>query len=303
MNPTTTHTARTASSGRAVAVALAALAALALLAGRGGAEGQAADDVRKPDVRHFRSGGKDIGVECFSPAGGGKQPVLVVLHAVDGIDGDLADRYRAAARLAAARGYLVLLVHYIDRTGTAKKDVAGYRELFVGYFRRKEHTAEEVRQVERLSAEWVGAVCDAVAYARTLPNADGDRVGLVGFSLGATVALTAAAKHDLKLAALVDLFGALPAELRRDPLKNLPPTLVIHGDEDQVVPPEQAYIFIGLLSLRKVKHEAEVYRGTGHLFSTDGKTTQVWSLLDAQRCTNVFLEKHLKPAAAAADAK
>jgi dienelactone hydrolase len=195
------------------------------------------------------------------------------------------------------------LVHYYDRTGATKKDVAAYRELFVGYFDRKEHTADEARRIDRLSAGWVGAVCDAVAFARALPNADGERVGLIGFSLGATLALTAATTHDLKLAALLDLFGTLPPTLQSDPLTKLPPTLVIHGEEDKVVPAEQAYILIGLLSLRKVKHEAEVYRGTGHLFSRDGKTTQVWSLLDAQRRTNEFLDRHMKPASVAVTAK
>jgi carboxymethylenebutenolidase len=282
---------------------VAALAALALFGAPAFAEGDKARPESKPDIRHFTTGGKEVAVECFTPKEEGKHPVLIALHAVDGIEGDCASRYRAAARRAAGRGYLVLLVHYFDCTGSEKKDVAGYRELFHGYFRRKEHTAEEARKMAALSAEWVGATCDAVAYARTLPNADGDRVGLVGFSLGATLALTAATKHDLKLAALVDLFGTLPQDLWPDPLKKLPPTLVIHGEDDRVVPVEQAYILVGLLSLRNVKHEAKVYRDAGHMFSPDGKKTQWGPLLAAQRRTNEFLDKHLKPGAVAANAK
>jgi carboxymethylenebutenolidase len=277
----------------------AALAALALLGAPAFADGPGANAGPKSDVRYFTSGGKEVAVECFAPSGEGKHPVLLALHAVDGIDGDHAHTYHAAARASARRGYLVLLVHYYDRTGATKKDIAVYRELFLSYFGRKEQTDETAQKIKRLSAEWVGAVCDAVTFARALPSADGERVGLVGFSLGATLALTAATKHDLRLAALVDLFGTLPRELRSDPLKKLPPTLIIHGEEDQVIPAEQAYILVGLLSLRKVKHEAEVYRGTAHMFSPDGKTTQVWSLLDAERRTNDFLDRHLKPAAAA----
>jgi carboxymethylenebutenolidase len=256
----------------------------------------------EPTKDTFPSGGKDIAVECFAPATAGRHPVLVTLHAVDGIDGDCARLYRSAARACAGRGYLVLLVHYFDRTGSAKADVAGYRELFADYFRRKEHTAEQVRRIALLSAAWVEVVRDAVAFARTLPNADGERVGLVGFSLGATVALTAATKPELKLAALVEFFGTLPRELW-PALKKLPPTLIFHGEEDRVVPVEQAYALVGLLSLRKLAHEAEVYPGVGHMFSRDGKEMQWAPFLDAKRRTDAFLDGHLKSGVATVNAK
>jgi carboxymethylenebutenolidase len=296
------HVARAAKGSRGSGShAAAALTALALLSAPAFAEGDRAAGA-KPELKHFTSGGKEVAVECFAPAAAGKHPALVTLHAVDGIDGDCARLYHAAARACAGRGYLVLLVHYFDRTGSAKAEVAGYRELFADYFRRKEQTAERVRTIEALSAAWVEVVRDAVAFARTLPNADGQRVGLVGFSLGGTVALTAAAKHDLKLAALVEFFGTLPRELRSG-LKKLPPTLIFHGEEDRVVPVEQAYALVGLLSLRKLAHEAEVYPGVGHMFSLDGKELQWAPFLAARRRTEAFLDKHLKREAATVIAK
>jgi carboxymethylenebutenolidase len=292
-NPLSCHPSPTASANRLAGGGLLALAALALLGAAAPAQPDKADAEIRPDVRHFRSGDKDIRAECFAPPGPGKHPVLVGLPGVNGIDAPDAG-YRAAARAAAGQGYVVLLVHYFDRTGAAAEDMAAYGDLFRGYFRRKEHTAEQARRMKELLDSWAEVVKDAVAYARTLPNGDGERVGLVGFSLGGALALTAAARHDLKLAALVELFGTLPPELRRG-LKKLPPTLIIHGEEDAIVPVEEAYLLIGLLSARKLPHEAEVYPGVAHMFLLDGKTLQVGAMLSAKGRTDAFLTKHLKP--------
>jgi carboxymethylenebutenolidase len=274
--------------------AFAALALLALLGTPALAEPVKADTEAKPEVRHFTSGGKEIAAEYFAPAGGGKHPVLVALHAVDGVQGPLVPMYHDAARACAGQGYVVLLVHYFDRTGAAKKDVEGYRELFVNYFRRKEHTAEQLKRIKELSGQWTAVVRDAVAYARGLDNVDSERIGLVGFSLGATVALAAAAEHDLKAAALVEMFGTLPRGSRAG-LKKLPPTLVIHGEEDTIIPVDEAYCLIGLLAARRQPCEAEVYPGVGHMFSPEGRAVQEAPLLAAKLRAMAFLDKHLKP--------
>ena len=280
----------------------AALAALVLLGAPAFAEGDRAGPESKPDIRHFTSGGKEVAVECFTPAAGGKHPVLVVLHAVDGVEGPLAATYRRTASACTGEGYVVLLVHYFDRTAAGKKDVEGCRELFVNYFQRKEHTAREVERIKALMGQWTEVVRDAVAYARGLDAVDGERVGLVGFSLGATVALAAATEHDLRLAALVELFGTLPPERRAD-VKKLPPTLIIHGEEDKVVPADEAYNLIGRLVAQQVTCEAKVYAGTGHMFFLGEKDMQVTPLLAAKQRVRAFLDKHLKQHAGATAAK
>jgi carboxymethylenebutenolidase len=113
--------------------------------------------------------------------------------------------------------------------------------------------------------------------------------------LGGTLALTAAVEHELKLAALVECFGALPFEIHGRP-KTLAPTLIIHGDADRVVPVEQAYRLAGMLLARKLVPEMEVYAGVHHMFFKDGKELQVRSLLEAKARADAFLDTHLKPA-------
>jgi dienelactone hydrolase len=278
-------------SKRLCDLGLAALTMVALCGTSAAAEpaGEA-----KPACKHFTSGGKKIPVECFLPGGGGKHPVLVVLHAVEGPDGALQRMYQTKAREYATRGYVVLLVHYFHRTGMEKKDVEGYVDLFLHYFHRKEHKAADVKRMKALTAEWGEVVRDAVDFARTVDGVDRERVGLVGFSLGATLAMTAATKYDLKLAALVECFGTLPKEARAG-LAKLPATLVIHGEDDQIIPVEEAYCLIGLLTLRQVKYEVEVYSAADHMFFRDRKDVQWEPLLKANRRVGAFLDTHLKP--------
>jgi carboxymethylenebutenolidase len=235
-----------------------------------------------------------IAVQWFAPAEGGKHPALVVLHAVDGVEGACAPLYQNLGREYARRGYILLLVHYFDRTGTEKEDREAYRELFLNYFSRRERAPDVAAKIRELFGAWVDTVGDAVRYARTQPEVDGDRVGLVGFSLGASLALAAASRNDLKLAAVVEFFGALPRELHPG-LRKMPPTLIFHGEADRIVPVEEAYLLTGVLLARNLQPEVEVYAGVDHMFFKDGTELQALPLLQARRRADAFLQKHLKP--------
>jgi dienelactone hydrolase len=201
----------------------ASLAALTLLGAPALAQADKPEDKQLPEVTHFVSGRKEIKVECFSPSRRGKHPVLITLHAVDGIGGEFAKPYHTVAKMYAYQGYVVHLVHYFDRTGATKKDVDGYRKLFLTYFKSKEPRPEDLKRINELSDAWTDVVRDAVKFARAQPNVDDERVVLVGFSLGGCLALTAAAGPELKLAAVVEFFGTLPRELRPG-LQKMPPT-------------------------------------------------------------------------------
>jgi dienelactone hydrolase len=207
------------------------LAALAILGGPASAQADKSDDGPKPEVKHFLSGGQEIAVECFAPARAGEHSVLVTLHAVGGADGDDARPYHSVARMYTEQGYVIHLVHYFDRTEATRKDVVGYRELFVNHFQSKGPRAEDLKRIKALS------------------DVDGERVALVGFSLGGGPALAAAARPEPKVAAVVEFFGTLPQELRPG-LEKLPPTLIFHGEQDKVVPVDEAYALIGLLAAR-----------------------------------------------------
>jgi len=62
--------------------------------------------------------------------------------------------------------------------------------------------------------------------------------------------------------------------------------LILHGDQDQTVPVEEAYRLQQLLEKKHMAYEMQIYPGVGH-----GFTGEVWR--DAGLRTQLFLEKHL----------
>jgi dienelactone hydrolase len=241
-------------------------------------------------VRTFDSGGKPITVCHFEPAIAGRFPAVVLLHGADGPEANKA-LYHCAARRLAARGYRVLFVHYFGRTGgggNGEEDLVGpLRRCLDGTATREEATAARAR-----FDEWTAAVRDAVDYARALPGVDRERVGLVGFSLGAYLALSVAADEDLGIRAVVEFFGGLPRQAR-ERLRSLPPVLGFHGDQDRTVPVKEAEDLRDLLARRGRAGQVRIYKGVGHVFRMEGRFR--WeAALDAETRTAAFLEKHLR---------
>jgi carboxymethylenebutenolidase len=272
------------------------LTLLALLAAPAAADPGAEAPKTSKVVDTFPSGKKAITVERFEPAAEGRYPAILLLHAVDGLEKPFGEQYRAAAQRFAEKRYVVVLVHYFDRTGADPKTVKAVSELFLKFAMGGEVTEQERQSIRVYFSAWTDTVRDAVAYTRKLPNVDGKRVGLVGFSMGAYLSLAVAAQEDLQLAAVVELFGALPDGMAAK-VKQLPPTLIIHGDDDPVVKVEKARDLDRLLTDRKVPDEVRIYKGVGHVFLDDNNVLTFKAMLaalDAEEHTTAFLEKHLK---------
>src|SRR5262249_46866347 len=141
----------------------------------------------------FESGGKKIRVERFEPARPGKFPAVVFLYGVDGLHKDNEKAFRGAARIAASRGFVVLLVHYHDRTGTGLKDAPALMQLFQERLRNPEVGGKEQQALRKNFDAWEATVQDAVKHARNHVKVDPDRVALVGYSLGGFLAACVAA--------------------------------------------------------------------------------------------------------------
>jgi dienelactone hydrolase len=209
----------------------------------------------------FLSGGKPIRVERFLPAADNAYPAVIALYGSTGMSESLAD---GPARMLAAQGYAVLLLHYFDRTGTTDQpSAAEMRELF---------------------PEWMGTIGDAISYANELPKVEMDQIALVGFSLGAYLALAMGAT-DPRVKAVIDFCGGMPEELlARDP--KLPPTLVIHGEDDRSVPVAEARKLEALAKRTNSVFEMKIYPGEGHQLS-------MMTMLDAGQRVPEFLRRHL----------
>ena len=217
----------------------------------------------------FRSGGKAIAVETFQAAGSSPRPAVLMLHGADGLSYNT--QYRAGARNVAAAGYQVHLVHYLDRTGETR---ASFGTLFQNFM------------------PWMGTVQDALAFASDHPGADPHRIGIIGISLGAALGL-AVASTDGRVKALVNYFGPLPQGAIAT-TSRLPPTLVLHGAADPIVPVANAYAVESLLRQQNVPHEVKVYPGQGHGFRGAAEN-------DASARSLAFLQRHLASTTAPAD--
>ena len=240
----------------------------------------------------FRSGPAEVRAFRFEPAGSGRQPAVILLHGADGWA--QFDAYRFAADGLTACRCVAVLVRYYDRTGTADGVSEAQRTEFVRWLKGEAAGAAGRRARWHLS-EWSAAVVDAVEYARSLPNVDPKRVAVVGFSLGGYVALAAAPACDPPVRAVVEMFGGLPEELRKT-LGNLPPTLIVHGEEDTVVPVTEAYKAAGFVAAQKQYVEIDVRKGVGHVFARPGTMLpDVAELVRGRDRMAVFLTQRLAP--------
>jgi dienelactone hydrolase len=232
----------------------------AAVAGIGAAEASAADPAT------FPSGGKLITVEWFAPKpkGAGRAPAVLLLHGADGLL--LAGGYRAAARTLADEGIGVGFVHYFDRTGDAFATFSSIKKSF---------------------PLWSETVRDALTWLAKQPGVDANRLGIVGLSLGAGLALATAARGESRIKAIVDFFGPISTGiLPRHP--KLPPVLILHGAKDATVPVAHAQTLETILKRLGTPHEIKIYPDQGHGFLGEAQA-------DATRRTIAFLARHLGP--------
>lgn len=214
----------------------------------------------------FPSQGKTIAVERFAPKAPGKYPGIVVLHGAGGMRPEgFGFAFREYARQLARNGYVAHIIHYFDRTG---HEIATDEAMMKTHF-----------------PDWLRTIGDGVTHLASQPDVDPQRIGLLGFSLGAYLSLSEA-MHDPRIQAVVEYFGGLPDVLTKD-LKRLPPVLILHGEADRVVPVQEAEKLERLCTEKHLTYEKKIYPGQGHGFmGNDG--------LDAVKRTMAFFEKYVK---------
>ena len=214
-----------------------------------------------PQPQSFTSGGCPIAIEHFTAPHPGPQPAVLLLHGADGLKA--GRHYHLAAQVVAAAGYHAFLLHYLDRTGERR---ASYSKVGL-YF-----------------PIWAETVHDALTFLQHQSDVDPKRLALIGTSLGGGLALGVAAE-DARVRALVSYFGFLPDSVRAT-AKRLPPSLVLHGARDSIVPVSNAHAMQKLLERLGVEHEVQVYPDQGHSFHGLAQ-------LDAANRTAAFLRQHL----------
>lgn len=211
----------------------------------------------------FVSGDKHITLDHYTSGNPRLSPAVLLVHGSGGPLGGI-DPF---ARQAAGLGVHVFAVHYFERTGHHWVSPAVIKDHFL---------------------DWLQTVEGAVSYVAAQPGVDRERIGLLGFSLGAYLSL-ALATRDRRIAAVAELFGGLPDDFTYDAAR-LPPVLILHGDRDTVVPVSEAEKLEALLREHHVPYEIKIYSNQGHQFT--GLVQ-----LDAMRRVVQFFRRYLQKAA------
>lgn len=207
----------------------------------------------------FRSGGVEVGYECYDPELAAVAPTVVILHGSGGMEWGRT-LFVQNAKMLARRGILAYILHYFDRTSDKASD--------------------HRKNIENFGV-WLETLRDFLAYIKLQPAVDSDRIGLLGFSLGAYLAISC---DDPEVRAVVDVFGGLSEQY---PPKYLRPTLILHGDSDPIVPVEEAYRLEKRLKEAGVEYERHIFPGQGHNFEGSAGRQALLSTLS-------FLQKRLQ---------
>ena len=193
-------------------------------------------------VEEYRSGEATVSLEWFAPADRGRFPTVVLLHPSGGMDPGTAAIFRATGRDFAERGYVVLIPRYFERTG---------------------HIAGAALKDGELSA-FVKAVEDGVEFGIASGIVNEDRIGVLGYSMGAYIAFSRAAR-DPRIKAVVSCSGSLPVESRA----TFPPVLILQGSNDRSSPVSRLAKFQEALKAKGTPCASHIYKGMGHNFDLE----------------------------------
>ena len=97
-----------------------------------------------------------------------------------------------------------------------------------------------------------------------------DRTILLGFSQGTMLSLTVGLRRETALAGIVGFSGRLIATEEDGPITSKPPVLLVHGDEDEMVPVASIHEARSELAAAGVDVMWHISEGVGHGIAPDG---------------------------------
>ncbi len=150
-------------------------------------------------IEYLQYADEKVTLDIYNP-GGMSRAVAILIHGASGIEGDRATRYKNFAMDLMQKGIIAINVHYFD----SKQD------------------------------NWFDTIRYTIGYVQQISNADMARIGLIGYSLGGTLALKVASFDD-RVKLLATASGFLPAGFMKEEALRLPKILMISGDQDPAI--------------------------------------------------------------------
>ena len=215
--------------------------------------------------------------EPDGPARGG----IVVIQEAFGVNDHIED----VARRFAAEGWLAVAPHLFHRSGDPK---LGYGDM-----------STVMPHMQKLTADGVMADVDAALDHLTGAGIPLRKIGIVGFCMGGTVALVAAARRDL--GAAVTFYGGGVTEGRfgfgplvEEATRLRAPWLGLYGDLDQGIPVDGVEQLRAAAASSGQETELVRYPEAGHGFHCDQRDSyEPKSAQDAWARTLAWFDDHL----------
>lgn len=217
---------------------------------------------------NFTSSGNLIQAELFKPQGTPNGGAIIIAHGSDGMvdnaNGPWLTMMTSYAIDLADKGFIALMPHYFGGTKSVDFD-----------------------QIPTYQA----TLADAVAYAKTLPGVDVERIGLLGFSLGGHLCL----RNRALAKVLVEFFAPLIQEAGGIGMMGNSKlhVQIHHGEADELLLLQlNATPIEKQLRVEGADVDPHTYKNAGHGFS--GKHSgDAAANKEAKKSTLAFFEKCL----------
>lgn len=197
------------------------------------------------------------GPSAIYPKGATPKRLIVLLHGL-GADGN--DLFGLVPALAPALPDTA----FASPDAPFPCDMAPYGRQ---WFSLQTRTPEAILAGVRESAGILNGFLDD-ALARL--GLDDGKLALIGFSQGTMMSLYVGPRRAKQMAGIVGFSGRLVGDAAE--FRSKPPILLIHGDADQVVPPDSLPLAVKALEKAGVPVEAVTRPGLGHGIDEEGLT-------------------------------
>ncbi len=206
--------------------------------------------------------GGSMGGYLARPDDANERPAVLVFMEIFGINSHIREVTERIAR----EGYVALAVDYFHRTGPGVElsyDDAGFTEGFA--------------LLNQLKAdEMIADARAAIVYLQGRDDADGDRVGAIGFCIGGHMTYLVACETGVRAAASfygggvagAEGMGGAPSTLGRTS-KISGKILCLWGDKDEYIPSDQVEAIRAALKEAGTRHDTVLYSGVEHGFFCD----------------------------------
>ena len=244
--------------------------------------------VSTEEIQITTAKGAKMGAYVARPGTPGRLPAVIVFMEIFGVN----DHIRDVTRRVAAEGYVAIAPDFFYRTAPG---------IQLGYDEQGMNTG--IGNLMKLQAdEMIADAKDTLAYLRSQPDVEGEKIGAMGFCIGGHMTYLVACETDIVAAASYYGGGIAAPQGPGGAPSTLTRTSKIRGriqcyfgGKDAMIPGDQVEAVRAALAKAGVDHSVDVYPDADHGFHCDQRASyHAASAKDAWSKTLALFEQRLK---------